>query len=63
MSIQTLTLAGRDFVILPKREYERLRVRAGESLREDQADVATAKRRRKEPARPYAELRKELGLT
>ena len=39
---QTLTLAGEDYVVIPRDEYERLRAAADED----------ARRRRRHPARP-----------
>jgi hypothetical protein len=60
MSIQNLTLAGRDFVILPKRDYERLRHRAGELTPQDIGDIAESLRRLAEPGKsiPLSEVRK-----
>jgi hypothetical protein len=63
MAAQTLKLAGRDFVVLPKREYERLRDMARELSAQDRGDIAESKRRKAQgPSRPYSELRKKLGL-
>jgi hypothetical protein len=72
MTVQTLKLAGREFVIVPKQHYrklERLAAVADKPARkprrlnaQDRGDIAEAVRRRREPARPYSELRKELGL-
>ncbi len=71
MSIQTITLAGRRFVILPESDYRKLakasasgngkagRARLSE---QDRGDIAEAKRRAEEPALPYSRLRKSLGL-
>jgi hypothetical protein len=64
MTIQTVQLSGRRFVIIPEREFERLRRKAEESEAQDRRDIAESKRRRSEgPARPYSALRKKLGLT
>ena len=71
MSIQTITLAGRRFVILPESDYRKLAKtvasKNGKPARtrlsaQDRGDIAEAKRRANEPARPYAQLRKSLGL-
>lgn len=74
MAAQTLTLAGKKFVLLPKREYDRLRDRASSNgtasrphrmTKQDWGDVAEAKRRLADPDEkpvPYAEARKRLGL-
>ena len=71
MAVQTVKLGGKEFVILPKREYERLAakgtVRAAAS-KEEEGDVAEARRRLQLLARgrsktmPLKQLRAELGL-
>jgi hypothetical protein len=70
MAVQTLKLGGKEFVILPKREYERLAakgVKRAAPVRQD-GDVPEAKRRLQAIARgrsktiPLKRLRAELGL-
>ncbi len=71
MTIQTLKLGRERFVLLREKDYRQLKAKAearpvGKARRltaQDRGDIAEAKRREKEPSRPYAELRKELGLT
>jgi hypothetical protein len=68
MTVQTLKLGRERFVVLREKDYRDLKakarpVRAGRRLSaQDRGDIAEARRRSQEPARPYAELRKELGL-
>jgi hypothetical protein len=70
MAVQTLKVGGREFVILPKREYERLAAKEAKrsaSSGQDN-DVPEAKRRLQAIARgrsktiPVKRLRTELGL-
>jgi hypothetical protein len=73
MTIQTVKLAGKKFVIVPEKDYRSLKAQAalagsGRSkprrlTAQDRGDIAEARRRAKEPSRPYQELREELGLT
>jgi hypothetical protein len=74
MTVQTVKLGGRDFVIVPKAHYRKLERWAsaakwgGKSRRStlpDEGDVAEALRRLKDPTDrevPYAEARQRLGL-
>ena len=62
MSAQTLKLLGKEFVLIPKREYERMRAAIDEQQRQDRGDVAEARRRSKERSIPLSEVRKRLGL-
>jgi hypothetical protein len=64
MAVQTLRLGGREFVILPKREYERLRAKARKLSEQDRGDIAKSKRRIAESGRsiPLADVRRRLGL-
>jgi hypothetical protein len=56
-------LAGKRFVIVPEKEFERLRRRAEFLGEQERGDVAEAKRRKaRGPAKPYSQLRKKLGL-
>ena len=66
MTMQTLTIGKRQFVLLPKRDFERLAAQArrqAEQDRQDAGDVAESRRRRKEPGgTPLVQVRKRLGL-
>jgi len=64
MSAQTVRLGRQDFVILPKREYDRLRARAERLTEQARGDIAEAKRRLAAPGRsiPLAEVRNRLDL-
>jgi hypothetical protein len=63
-TVQTLKIGKREFVLLPKRDFERIADRArrfSEQERQDAGDVAESRRRRKEPGGiTLAELRKKL---
>jgi len=66
MTVQTLKLGGREFVVLPKRQFERMAAQAQKQAdqdRQDAGDVAESRRRMKEPGGvSLAELRARLGL-
>jgi hypothetical protein len=62
MTVQTVKLAGRKFVIVPEKEFQRLRERAGEIGAQDRGDAAESRRRMKERGgRTLAEVRKRIG--
>ena len=64
MTVQTLEIGKREFVLLPKREFERMAAQArrqNEQDRQDAGDVAESRRRRKERGgSTLAEVRKKL---
>lgn len=68
MAAQTLELAGRRYVLLPEREYQRLCDAKPSVSTEDRRDAAVSRRRLAEMKRrgekpvPYAKARRELGL-
>jgi hypothetical protein len=52
MTVQTLKIGKREFVLLSKRDFERMAGRARRQIeqdRQDVGDVAESRRRRKEP--------------
>jgi hypothetical protein len=67
MAAQTLTLAGKRYVLLPEREYQRLS-KAETHGAEDRRDATILRtrlaemRRRKERPEHYVQARQELGL-
>jgi hypothetical protein len=65
MTIQTITLGGKKFVILPEREFQRMNRTLGELAAKDRADIRLAKKRLRDPKEkpiPYERVRQELGL-
>ena len=71
MTVQTLKLAGRKFVIMSEKDYRALRRRGVKPTKRtrqnevDRADLAIAMKRLNDPdekAIPYQQVRKELGL-
>lgn len=68
MAVQTLTLGGRRYVLLPEREYQRLSCHTVGVAAEDRRDATILRRRLAEMRRrgekpvPYAQARRELGL-
>jgi PHD/YefM family antitoxin component YafN of YafNO toxin-antitoxin module len=63
MTVQMLKVAGKRFVIVSEKDFRRLQEKAEEIAAQDRGDVAEAKRRKaRGPSRPYADLRKKLGL-
>ena len=63
MTVQSIKLAGKRFVIVPEKDFERLMRQAEYLAEQKRGDVAEVKRRKaRGPTRPYSELRKKLGL-
>ena len=63
MNVQTLKVAGKRFVIVPEKDFLRLQTKLEELEEQEAGDIAESKRRKAEgPSRPYAQLRKKLGL-
>jgi hypothetical protein len=64
MNVQTLKVGKREFVLLPKREFERLAASARRQVeqdRQDAGDAAESRRRRKQPGGiTLPELRRKL---
>jgi hypothetical protein len=62
MAAQTVKLLGKQFVLMPKREYDQMRLKLAQQERQDRGDVAEARRRAKEPSISVEDARKRLGL-
>lgn len=70
MTVQTLTLGKRKFVVVPETDFRRLQERAADMAAkdEDRRDAAILRRRldemrrRGEKPTPYVQFRKQLGL-
>jgi hypothetical protein len=64
MTVQTVKLGKSEFVLLSKKDFARLRRRAGELTEQDLGDIAESKRRLASPGRstPLSEVKKRLGL-
>ena len=68
MTIQTLTLGKKKFVVLPEKDFRQLQKQAQQTTAEDRRDAATLRRRlssmrrRNEKPQPYLQARKDLGL-
>jgi hypothetical protein len=64
MTVQTLMIGKREFVLVPKRDFERIAAQArrqDEQDRQDAGDVAESRRRMKEPGGVGpSEMRKKL---
>jgi ribosome recycling factor len=61
MTVQTLKVAGKDFVIVPKRAFEQMQAKLNALTAEERGDIAEAKRRAKEPSISLENIRKRLG--
>ena len=61
MTVQTVKLGNKRFVIVPEKDFRRLQVRAEEISTQDRGDVAEAKRRQGEKSIPLDVVRKRLG--
>jgi len=62
MTVQTVKLGGKRFVIVPEKDFRRLQEKAEEISVQDKGDIAESKRREREPSVPLAAVRKRLGL-
>jgi len=63
MTVQTVKLSGKEFVIVPKKDFRRLQAQAEQISAQDRGDVAEVRRRKAlGPSQPYAKLRQKLGL-
>jgi PHD/YefM family antitoxin component YafN of YafNO toxin-antitoxin module len=62
MPAQTLKRMGKNFVLLPKSEYDRMQAKLRQQTRQDRGDVAESRRRAKERSVPLSDVRKRLRL-
>ena len=63
MTVQAVKLAGKNFVIVPEKDFRRLQARAEELDAQDRGDVAESRRRMKQPGgKSLVEVRKKLGI-
>ena len=62
MTIQTLILGKRKFVVIPEADFRRLQSKAEQVSTQDKGDIAEAKRREREPSVPLHAVRNRLGL-
>jgi hypothetical protein len=62
VTVSTLKIGKREYVVVPRKEFDRLRRKAEDISEQDAGDIAEAKRREKEPSIPLEKVRKRLGL-
>lgn len=62
MTVQTVKLAGKRFVIVPEKDFRQLQKKAEAISIQDQGDIAEAKRRENEPSVSLEAVRKRSGL-
>ena len=62
MTVQTVELVGKRFVIVPEKDFRRLQAQVEKISVQDKGDIAEAKRREREPSVPLDAVRKRLGL-
>jgi hypothetical protein len=63
MTVQTVKLGGRSFVIVPEKDFRRLQQRAEQIREQDRGDVAESRRRMMERGgKTLAQVRRELAL-
>ena len=62
MTVQTIKLGGKRFVIVPERDFRKLQLDAEQIGRQDRGDIAEAKRREREPSISLTQVKKRLGL-
>jgi hypothetical protein len=65
--MQTVKLGKEEYVLIAKRDFQRMAAQAERQNQQDQqdaGDLAEVKRRKSRgSAKPYSELRKKLGLS
>jgi hypothetical protein len=62
VAAQQLKLLGKDFVLIPKKEFDAILSQARQQTRQDRGDVAEARRRSKEKSISLKVARKLLAL-
>jgi hypothetical protein len=64
MTVQTLNLSGKSYVLLPKKDFRRLTERLARYDAEERLDAAVVRKRLKDKRTliPLAQVKKELGL-
>jgi hypothetical protein len=63
MTVQTVKLGGKSFVIVPEKDFRKLQQRAEQIFEQDKGDVAESRRRMKERGgKKLSEVRRQLGL-
>jgi hypothetical protein len=64
MTVQTLKLAGKPYVLVPEKEFRRVLDRLASFDKEDRRDAAIVRKRlkTKRPLIPLAKIKEELGL-
>jgi hypothetical protein len=64
MTVQTLKLSGKPYVLVPENEFRKLVDRLARYDAEERSDAAIVRRRlkSKRPLIPLAQVKKELGL-
>jgi hypothetical protein len=56
MTVQTLKMGGKKFVVIPEREFRRLQKKAEELSTQEKGDIEEAKRREHEPSVPIESI-------
>lgn len=65
MTVANLKIGQREFVVIPRRDYDRMRAELDAEAAQDRADVAEAIKRLKDPRQksvPWSQAKKRLGL-
>jgi hypothetical protein len=62
MTVQTIKLGGKRFVIVPEKDFRKLQSDAESIRKQDNGDITEARRREKEPSIPLSQVKKRLGL-
>ena len=62
MTVQTVKLVGKRFVIVPEKDFRRLQAQVEKISAQDKGDIAEAKRREQELSVSLEAVRKRLGL-
>lgn len=66
MTVASLKIGKREFVVLPRRDYERMQATCAAVSEEDRKDVAVSLRRLNDPRErriPWSQVKKRAGLT
>ena len=61
MTLSTLKIGKREYVVVPRKNFDRLRRQAEELSAQEKGDIAEARRRQKEASIPLEQVCKQLG--
>jgi hypothetical protein len=61
MTVSTLKIGKQEYVVVPRKDFDRLRRQAEDISAQDKGDVAEANRRANDRSIPFSRVRSRLG--